>query len=117
MHTILAIDCASIACAQTSFEVASLKLAQEKATRCSGGPATSDPGMWSCSNISLANLISIAYDLQRYQFQPPDWMFDSRYDVVARVGPETTKDQFRQMQRSEERRVGKECRSRWSPAH
>jgi hypothetical protein len=40
----------------------------------------------------------LAYDLQRYQFQPLDWMFDSRYDVVARVGPGTTKEQFRQMQ-------------------
>ena len=95
---VLTMACGSLACAQTSFDVASLKPDRGKATRCSGGPGTSDPGMWSCSNISLANLVSIAYDLQRYQFQPPDWMLDSRYDVVARVGPETTKDQFRQMQ-------------------
>ena len=88
----------SVACAQPSFEVASVKPAHEKATRCSGGPGSSDPGMWGCSNISLANLISIAYDLQRYQFQPPDWMFDSRYDVAAKAGPGTTRDQFRQMQ-------------------
>ena len=90
--------CGSLACAQTSFEVASVKPAQEKATWCSGGPGTSAPGRWSCSNISLANLISIAYDLPYYQFQPPGWMLDSRYDVVARVEPETTKEQFRQMQ-------------------
>jgi uncharacterized protein (TIGR03435 family) len=95
---VLAMACASIACAQTSFEVASVKPAQEKSAGCSGGPGTTDPGMWRCGNVSLANLVSLAYDLQRYQFQPLDWMFDSRYDVVARVGPGTTKEQFRQMQ-------------------
>jgi uncharacterized protein (TIGR03435 family) len=95
---VLTMACGSLACAQTSFEVASLKPAQEKATRCSGGPGTSDPGIWSCSNISLANLISMAYDLQRYQFQPPDWMSDSRYDIVASLGPGTRKEQFRRMQ-------------------
>ena len=95
---VLAIVCASIACAQTSFEVASVKPAQEKSAGCSGGPGTSDPGMWRCGNVSLANLISLAYALQRYQFQPLAWMSDSRYDVVARVGPGTTKEQFRQMQ-------------------
>jgi len=31
--------------------------------------------------------------------------------VVADLGPKTVDD------RSEERRVGKECRSRWSPYH
>jgi uncharacterized protein (TIGR03435 family) len=95
---VLAMACASIACAQNSCEVASVKPAQENSAGCSGGPGTTDPGMWRCGNVSLANLISLAYNLQRYQFQPLDWMFDSRYDVVARVGPGTTKEQFRQMQ-------------------
>ena len=95
---VLAMACPSIACAQSSFEVASVKPAQENSAGCSGGPGTTDPGMWRCGNVSLASLISQAYDLQRYQFQPLDWMFDTRYDVVARVGPGTTKKQFRQMQ-------------------
>ena len=95
---IVTMACGSLACAETSFEVASVKPAQEKAIRCSGGPGTSDPGMWSCGNAPLVYLISIAYDLQRYQYQPPVWMFDSRYDVVARVGSGTTKEQFRRMQ-------------------
>ena len=30
---------------------------------------------------------------------------------------ESTKDHFKRLMRSEERRVGKECRSRWSPYH
>ena len=31
--------------------------------------------------------------------------------------PELVKRQFNRLTRSEERRVGKECRSRWSPYH
>src|SRR5690349_21860117 len=95
---VLAMACASTAGAQNSFEAASVKLSQQNSAGCSGGPGTTDPGMWRCGNVSLAALISLAYNLQRYQFQPLDWMFESRYDVVARPGPGTTKVQFRQMQ-------------------
>jgi uncharacterized protein (TIGR03435 family) len=95
---VLAIACASIACAQTSFDVASVKPAQQTATGCSGGPGTSAPAIWSCGNVSLAMLISMAYDLQRYQFRPLEWMSGSRYDVVARVASGTTKKEFRRMQ-------------------
>src|SRR5688572_2986029 len=35
----------------------------------------------------------------------------------GKVGRELTVDQGYQAARSEERRVGKECRSRWSPEH
>ena len=31
--------------------------------------------------------------------------------------PETVKEEMQATKRSEERRVGKECRSRWSPYH
>ena len=75
-----------------------MKPAQGNSAGCSGGPGTTDPGMWRCGNVSLAVLISLAHDLQRYPCRPLDWMSDSRYDVVARVGPGTTKEQFRQMQ-------------------
>ena len=89
---VLAVACASISRAQTSFEVASVKPAQRKSVGCSGGPGTTDPGIWRCSNVGLSNLISLAYGLQRYQFKPLDWISDSRYDVVARVGPGSTRN-------------------------
>ena len=36
--------------------------------------------------------------------------------VLEKQGP-LNEDEFELMKRSEERRVGKECRSRWSPYH
>ena len=40
-----------------------------------------------------------------------DWSLKPLYDVIARIPGASAPD------RSEERRVGKECRSRWSPYH
>jgi len=55
------------------FEVASVKKADQSARRgCTGGPGTSNPGTWSCTRITLAELVFTAYDLELYQFQPPD---------------------------------------------
>ena len=42
-----------------------------------------------------------------------DFIFDGRW-LVERINDEK---QFIRRERSEERRVGKECRSRWSPYH
>ena len=45
------------------------------------------------------------------------------YDKIDRVYPKRLSDEYvsayggRDNSRSEERRVGKECRSRWSPYH
>ena len=46
-----------------------------------------------------------AWDMDREYMQ---WWFDYLYDRY---------DEMRLLLRSEERRVGKECRSRWSPYH
>ena len=44
---------------------------------------------------------------------PSDWTHSSR--LGTRFGPEALRRATTLLQRSEERRVGKECRSRWSP--
>jgi uncharacterized protein (TIGR03435 family) len=61
-----------------AFEVASVKPGTEPKTvdmgggryvaqgGCGGGPGTSDPGLLNCQNITLANLVTIAYNLKRY---------------------------------------------------
>src|SRR2546426_12339071 len=42
---------------------------------------------------------------------------EQKGNVGKRVGPITSKREMLARGRSEERRVGKECRSRWSPYH
>jgi uncharacterized protein (TIGR03435 family) len=66
---------------------------------CTGGPGTSNPGTWSCTRITLAELVFTTYDLELYQFQPPDWMA-SYFAIVAKVLARTTKEQFRKMKQS-----------------
>src|SRR3712207_7911048 len=56
----------------------------------------------------------------------PFWLFRTRQARLRRLGP-ANEERFKppldldhlatRCQRSEERRVGKECRSRWSPYH
>ena len=50
-------------------------------------------------------------------------MLEDRSTIYAKVAPERIADVnwimegYEHLARSEERRVGKECRSRWSPYH
>ena len=85
-----------------SFEVASIKPASPDARgiTCGGGPGTSDPGLWTCSNVPLGFLIYTAYGFQPYQFRPTDPCCQARFDVTARVPPGTTREQFLRMQQS-----------------
>ena len=85
--------------AQPSFDVASMKVTQNPNTRvCKGGPGTSDPGMWSCSNVPISYLIQMAYDLQPYRMSLPNGMRRAGFDVAAKIPTGTTAQQFRQMQ-------------------
>jgi uncharacterized protein (TIGR03435 family) len=61
---------------------------------CSGGPGTKDPGLFSCGNMNLPNLITIAYSLDFYRVAGfPEGML-GRFDITARVPDGATKDQF-----------------------
>ena len=82
-----------------SFEVASVKPASPSATAisCSGGPGTASPGIWRCSNVPLAFLISRSYGFQAYQFTPRAPCCQGRFDFTAKVPDGTSKEQFHQM--------------------
>ena len=83
----------------SSFEVASVKPASPTASAisCSGGPGTSDPSIWSCSNVPLAFVISRAFGFEAYQFSPRDTCCQSRFDFTAKVPDGATKEQFQRM--------------------
>jgi hypothetical protein len=41
---------------------------------CKGGPGTQDPGLFTCQNMSLSNLVTLVYHLDYYRLSAPDWM-------------------------------------------
>jgi len=50
-----------------------------------GGPGTRDPGRIDWRNVSLANLLVLAYDVKSYQVSGPDWLTNTRFDVSATI--------------------------------
>ncbi len=91
-----------------SFEVASIKASPQPDPGkpmyfgCRGGPGDKqDPGRWRCQNQTVASLISMAYNLKRWQMTDQPGMFDAaRFDIDAKVPEGTTREQMREMQRN-----------------
>jgi len=81
-----------------TFEVASIKPAapmQPGIMRMGrgGGPGTQDPGQMTFSNLSLRDLLAGAFNVKRYQISGPDWMDNTRFDIIAKVPAGATKDE------------------------
>ena len=92
----IAILLAATAAAQTpQFEVASIKPASPDGNynvRFGGGP-----GLFTCENYGLSNLIRNAYHLDSDQFSGPSWMNDAKFNISAKVPEGATTDQLNQM--------------------
>ena len=106
IHSLALVICCGVMCAQPGpkleFEVASIKPSPPPEGRlvrvgCTGGPGTNDPVLYVCGNISLSNLVIIAFDIPIYQLSAPDWAMMTRFDFRATVPPGTTKEQFATM--------------------
>jgi uncharacterized protein (TIGR03435 family) len=94
------------ACAQTEtapeFDAASIKPAPPPTSNMirvmmRGGPGSDDPGRVDWSNVSLRQMITNAFNVKDYQVQGPDWLNTERFDVTAKIPPNTTKEQYRLM--------------------
>ena len=96
------------ACAQPSarleFEVASVRPSppagnQPGRVGCRGGPNTNDPRLFTCQNMSLLNLVTMAYRTDSYRLVAPDWMAGTSewFNLSANVPPNATRDQFELM--------------------
>lgn len=96
---LLILTLASICSYGQSFEVASVKPASPsaQAIECSGGPGTTDPGIWRCSNVPLGFLISQAYGFEAYQFRPNHPCCQARFDFTAKAPQGATKEHFHRM--------------------
>ena len=64
-----------------------------------GGPGTSDPGRINYLGQTLLNLFMRAYSARAYQISGPSWISQDRFDVVATLPPNTTKEQLALMLR------------------
>src|SRR5579872_5118008 len=74
------------ALAQTSFEVASIKPAAPPVRGAMRvDMRNDDPGRVNFSNVSLRDLIRLAYQLKDYQIVGPDWLNTQRFDVAAKL--------------------------------
>jgi uncharacterized protein (TIGR03435 family) len=90
---------------QFNFEVASFKPAQPPAggpfrSGEFGGPGKGDPGLISYSYMTLARLVMEAYGIDASQLSGPDWITTTRFDIVAKIPPETTREQVPTMLRN-----------------
>jgi uncharacterized protein (TIGR03435 family) len=77
---------------RTEFDAASLKLSQPNP------PAGFSPGrkggtytMW---HFRLVDYLRIAFKMEAFQISGPPWMDSARYDIVAKMPPSTTADEF-----------------------
>jgi uncharacterized protein (TIGR03435 family) len=86
-----------------SFEVASIKPAPPPTDgrlmiMMRGGPSDpNDRGRVNWVNVSLRDILRVAYDLRDYQITGPDWLNATRFNIEATLPPTTTKEQFAQM--------------------
>ena len=86
-----------------AFDAVSAKISRPRSpgtvprVGCRGGPQTRDPGLWTCDNMPLLRLLQLAYDVRAFQVDLPGSVRGGFFDVVARVQPGASKEQFRVM--------------------
>lgn len=88
-----------------TFEAASIKpatklgamgmIADQK-----GGPGTSDPGTFTCTNCSLYWVLADAFPVHDYDFSGPDWLKSTRFDFAAKIPAGATGEEFQMMLRN-----------------
>src|SRR5574343_483491 len=72
-------------------------------------------GIYFTLKVNVQNKHNTMKNAASAQIEVRDANFDKMFKTIAQIAqvPEKAKDAFREIYRSEERRVGKECRSRW----
>ena len=99
--TVFALAC--LAAYGQNFEAASIKPATPlgpmgmRVDR-RGGPGTAEPGTYRCQNCPLSWVLAEAYHVQDFEFSPPDWLNNTRFDFIAKLPASgATKEEFRKM--------------------
>jgi uncharacterized protein (TIGR03435 family) len=79
--------------APLAFEVASVKPAPPPTGPGMRVQMSSDAGRLNYANISMMNLLAIAFAVKEHQISGPDWLRNERFDVTAKLPEGATKDQ------------------------
>jgi uncharacterized protein (TIGR03435 family) len=89
---------AAFAQTPTAFEAASVKVSgPDSRPESGGGPGTASPGQYHRTSARLLILLMQAYDVQDYQLISKTPLDRGRYDLMAKVPPGATREQFRTM--------------------
>ncbi|SPE39036.1 conserved hypothetical protein [Candidatus Sulfopaludibacter sp. SbA3] len=62
-----------------------------------GGPGSKDPGRITYTGVSLKMLLVRAYKIRPFQLVGPGWLESARFDLTAKVPPNTKDDECRLM--------------------
>jgi uncharacterized protein (TIGR03435 family) len=90
----LTIVLASCGAAAQAFEVASVKL---NVSGQSGSHVSRHSGEVSLQNVSLREVIGMAYEIQDFGISGPDWMASEKLDIVAKPPAAVGSDQLGKM--------------------
>jgi len=77
---------------ESAFEVASVKMSPPRAGTAAYTTQDKDLAMVRYSNITLKNLIAIAYNMDSRLVIGPDWIDEVSYDIAAKLPPGTPTD-------------------------
>src|SRR4051794_21316216 len=80
--------------APPAFDVASVKPAPPSPDHNLRVMMGGDAGRLNFSNVTLRNLMTRAYSIKDPQIAGPDWLKSERYDIVAKLPPNTPKEQI-----------------------
>jgi uncharacterized protein (TIGR03435 family) len=81
-----------------SFEVASVKPSgRDSESVQQGGPGSADPGRYRYTGATLEDLIVTAYHVEYFQVASKTPIARDRFDVLAKLPPDATRQQFRVM--------------------
>src|SRR5450432_3845790 len=91
MRCVLALMTPFLLSAQVGFEVASIRPAPPQPMGRTSIRRSTDKGRLNYQNVSIADVISDAYRVQRRQILGPDRIDTQRFDIVAKI-PEGKSD-------------------------
>lgn len=80
-----------------AFEVASIKPAQPSPAGQMRIGMRADAGMLRYTNVSLKEIIRVAFRVKEFQVRGPDWIGSARFDIVAKLPAGASQDQIPEM--------------------